>query len=137
MTRTIDADGCACSGSGWFRSIVFGAMDGILSTFAHVSAVAGSSLSTEVVLVLAFSNLLADAIAMGVGDFISTKAENDHILAERDREGELQVANNSLGVGRFSPFLHEDCQWAKLNNTNHMEIWRMFPSFPCTGRVGV
>jgi VIT1/CCC1 family predicted Fe2+/Mn2+ transporter len=66
---------------------VFGAMDGILSTFAHVAAVAGSNLTAEVVLVLAFSNLVADAIAMGVGDFISTKAENDHILAERKREG--------------------------------------------------
>jgi VIT1/CCC1 family predicted Fe2+/Mn2+ transporter len=77
----------ASNGSEFVRSIVFGAMDGILSTFAHVAAVAGSSLSTQVVLVLAFSNLLADAIAMGVGDFISTKAENDHIMAERQREG--------------------------------------------------
>ena len=51
------------------------------------SLVAGSNLTAEVVLVLAFSNLVADAIAMGVGDFISTKAENDHILAERKREG--------------------------------------------------
>ncbi len=49
------------------RSIVFGALDGILSTFAHVAAVAGSELSTQIVIVLAFSNLLADAIAMGVG----------------------------------------------------------------------
>jgi hypothetical protein len=40
-----------------------------------------------VVLVLAFSNLVADAIAMGVGDYISTKAEHKHVLSERRREG--------------------------------------------------
>lgn len=74
------------AGSEYVRSIVFGAMDGIMTTFAHVAAVAGSNIATEVVIVLAFSNLIADAIAMGVGDYISTKAENDHVYAERKRE---------------------------------------------------
>ncbi len=40
----------------------------------------------QVVIVIAFSNLVADAIAMGVGDYVSTVAENDHIYAERKRE---------------------------------------------------
>jgi VIT1/CCC1 family predicted Fe2+/Mn2+ transporter len=40
----------------------------------------------QVVIVLAFSNLVADGIAMGVGDYVSAKAENDHALAERKRE---------------------------------------------------
>ena len=35
---------------------------------------------------LGFSNVFADAIAMGVGDFWSTKAENDYAVAERARE---------------------------------------------------
>jgi hypothetical protein len=39
-----------------------------------------------VIVLLGFSNVIADGIAMGVGDFLSTKAENDHALAERKRE---------------------------------------------------
>jgi len=74
------------AGSDFVKSLVFGAMDGIMTTFAQVSAVAGSSLAVEIVIVLAFSNLIADALAMGVGDYISSKAENDHVLAERKRE---------------------------------------------------
>lgn len=83
---TAAAEKHGSAGSEYVRSIVFGAMDGIMTTFAHVAAVAGSSIDTKVVIVLAFSNLIADAIAMRVGDFISTKAENDHTLAERKRE---------------------------------------------------
>ena len=39
-----------------------------------------------VVLVLGFSNIFADALAMGVGEFLSSKAENEWILSERKRE---------------------------------------------------
>lgn len=39
-----------------------------------------------VVLVLGFSNIFADALAMGVGEFLSSKAENEWILSERRRE---------------------------------------------------
>jgi hypothetical protein len=36
------------SGSEFVRSIVFGAMDGIMTTFAHVAAVAGSDIPSQV-----------------------------------------------------------------------------------------
>jgi VIT1/CCC1 family predicted Fe2+/Mn2+ transporter len=35
---------------------------------------------------LGFSNIFADALSMGVGEFLSSKAENEWILSERDRE---------------------------------------------------
>jgi VIT1/CCC1 family predicted Fe2+/Mn2+ transporter len=40
----------------------------------------------HVILILGFSNLFADALAMGVGEFLSSKAENEWILSERKRE---------------------------------------------------
>jgi len=73
-------------GSEFVRSIVFGAMDGILTSFGIVSSIYGSNLSSEVVILLGFSNIIADGLAMGVGDTLSAKAENDHVLAERKRE---------------------------------------------------
>jgi len=43
-------------------------------------------LSTEVILILGFSSKIADALAMGLGDALSTKAEHEHIFNERQRE---------------------------------------------------
>lgn len=43
-------------------------------------------MSVSVVLVLGFSNILADALSMGVGEFLSSKAHNEWVLSERLRE---------------------------------------------------
>jgi len=37
-------------------------------------------------MILGFSSIFADAVSMGAGDAMSTKAENDYILAEKSRE---------------------------------------------------
>ena len=52
-------------------------MDGIVTTFAVVSGAVGGGFATEVILVLGISNILADAISMGLGDALSTVAENE------------------------------------------------------------
>lgn len=58
------------------RGIVFGGMDGILTTFALLAAVAGSGrTSTSLTLVIGISTVLADALSMGAGEYLSAKAE--------------------------------------------------------------
>ena len=71
---------------GLIKPIVFGGLDGILTSFAIVAGATGGSLSPKVVLILGFSNIFADALSMGVGEFMSSKAENEWILSERQRE---------------------------------------------------
>eukprot|EP00980_Cylindrotheca_fusiformis_P025339 scaffold13478_cov132-Cylindrotheca_fusiformis.AAC.32 len=71
---------------GFLKPIIFGGLDGILTSFAIVAGAAGGGLSPEVVLVLGFSNIFADALSMGVGEFLSSKATNEWILSERKRE---------------------------------------------------
>mmetsp|Transcript_3722 Transcript_3722/g.7241 ORF Transcript_3722/g.7241 Transcript_3722/m.7241 type:complete len:290 (+) Transcript_3722:128-997(+) len=71
---------------GMLKPMIFGGLDGILTSFAIVSGAAGGNLSTQVILVLGFSNIFADALSMGVGEFLSSKAENEWILSERKRE---------------------------------------------------
>jgi len=61
-------------------------LDGILKSFAIVAGAAGGGLEPTVVLVLGFSNIFADALSMGVGEFLSSKATNEWILSERRRE---------------------------------------------------
>jgi len=68
------------------KPIIFGGLDGILTAFAIVAGAAGGALSPNTILILGFSNILADALSMGVGEFLSSKAENEWILTERERE---------------------------------------------------
>ena len=74
------------SGGGLLKPIIFGGLDGILTSFAIVAGAAGGHLPPSTVLILGFSNIFADALSMGVGEFLSSKAENEWILSERERE---------------------------------------------------
>lgn len=80
----------------WIKSMVYGGLDGIITTFAVVAGASGGGLGTNVILILGFSNMFADALSMGVGDALSTKAENDRILKERKREA-WELANYKEG----------------------------------------
>lgn len=70
----------------YIKSMIYGGLDGIITTFAVVAGVAGASLSAGVVLILGFANLIADGLSMAIGDYLSTKAEQEYKQAERDRE---------------------------------------------------
>lgn len=70
----------------YVKSLVYGGLDGIITTFAVVAGVAGASLSASVVLILGLANLIADGLSMAIGDYLSTKAENEYARAERERE---------------------------------------------------
>jgi len=70
----------------YIKSIVYGGLDGIVTTFAVVAGVAGAALSSGVVLIMGFANLVADGLSMAIGDFLSTQAENEYNRAERERE---------------------------------------------------
>ena len=52
------------------KSAVLGGLDGIITTFAIVAAVAGGNLERNVVLLLGFANLIADGISMGLGGML-------------------------------------------------------------------
>lgn len=75
-------------GRGYLRDIVYGGIDGSVTTFAIVAGVAGAGLSTWVIIALGIANVLADGFSMAAGNFSGTKAELDEI--ERLREVELR-----------------------------------------------
>jgi VIT1/CCC1 family predicted Fe2+/Mn2+ transporter len=62
---------------GFLKAAVFGANDGVVTTFAVVAGVAGAGLDARIVLILGIANLLADGFSMGVGDYLGEKAEAD------------------------------------------------------------
>jgi DNA damage-binding protein 1 len=67
----------------------------VVTTFSIIASVVGASLPIETVLVLGFANLIADAISMGAGDFLSSKAEFAYQLAEQERSGKLLTDGRS------------------------------------------
>ena len=91
----------------WIKSMVYGGLDGIITTFAVVAGASGGGLGVNVILILGFSNMFADALSMGVGDALSTKAENDRIMRERQREvQDLRAREQNLAaLGQASKHL--------------------------------
>jgi VIT1/CCC1 family predicted Fe2+/Mn2+ transporter len=68
----------------YLRDLVYGANDGIITTFAVVSGVAGASLDARTVLILGAANLLADGFSMGASNYLSIRSDE----AVRDSRGE-------------------------------------------------
>ena len=68
----------------YLREFVYGGIDGAVTTFAVVAGATGARFSTTVVLVLGFSNLVADGFSMGIGSYLSTKSERE--LLEKNGE---------------------------------------------------
>ncbi len=76
----------------YLRDFIYGAIDGIVTTFAVVSAVAGAGLSSGIVIVLGIANLLGDGFSMGVSNFLGTKAEEQQRQqARRLEEHHIEV----------------------------------------------
>jgi len=69
--------------AGHFKSFVYGGLDGIITTFAVVAGVAGAGLSSGVLLIMGFANIFADGISLAIGDYLSTRAENEYKASEK------------------------------------------------------
>lgn len=74
------------TGSQYIGDLVYGGLDGIITTFAVVSGVAGANLGTGVILILGLANLLADGFSMATGAYLSAKSEQEYYDKERQRE---------------------------------------------------
>jgi len=75
------------TGSGaYIGEAVYGALDGIVTTFAVVAGVEGARLPSGIVLILGFANLIGDGLSMGVGSYLSTKSRQEYQKSERIRE---------------------------------------------------
>jgi VIT1/CCC1 family predicted Fe2+/Mn2+ transporter len=70
----------------YIGDMVYGGLDGIVTTFAIVSGVAGAALGANVILILGVANLLADGLSMAAGAFLSLRAEREYYNRERERE---------------------------------------------------
>jgi len=70
----------------YLGEIVYGGIDGAVTTFAVVAGAEGAGLSTDIVLILGFANLFADGFSMSVGAYLGNKSEKARYQKERKRE---------------------------------------------------
>ncbi len=67
----------------YLGEFVYGGIDGIVTTFAVVSAVAGAGLDAGVVLIMGFANLFSDGLSMGISAYLSERSEVDQYRKQR------------------------------------------------------
>jgi VIT1/CCC1 family predicted Fe2+/Mn2+ transporter len=68
---------------------VYGANDGVITTFAVVAGVTGGTLAPVTVLVLGVANMLADGLSMGVGNYLGIRSVERVREAQRLPEQEV------------------------------------------------
>jgi len=72
--------------STYIKDLVYGANDGIITTFAVVTGTIGAGLDSKIVIILGIANLLADGFSMGASNFLGQRSENALYRKEEKRE---------------------------------------------------
>ncbi len=72
--------------SGWLRAVILGANDGILSTASIVIGVAAANSSREEIIVAGVAGLVAGALSMAAGEYVSVSSQTDIEIADLERE---------------------------------------------------
>ncbi len=71
---------------GWLRAAVLGANDGIVSTASLIVGVAAAAASKQEVLIAGTAGLVAGAMSMAAGEYVSVSSQSDTEQADLDRE---------------------------------------------------
>lgn len=76
------------------KPIIFGALDGIITTFALITSAIATDIPTHKLFILSLAKIIADAFSMGFGEYISNESSRTFYNSERKRE--LWECNNFL-----------------------------------------
>ena len=123
----------------YIRDLVYGANDGIITTFAVVSGATGGALSYTAVLVIGAANLAADGMSMGVGNLLSIRAHERVRAAENLPEEEAYPWKHGIatllafvvaGAVPLLPFLVPQGWWG------HPAVWSTGLTFAALFGVG-
>ncbi len=87
----------------YIGDLIYGANDGLITTFAVVAAVSGGALSARTVLIVGMANLFADGLSMGVGNYLSIRSHESALIAQGRPEEEASPARH--GTATFIAFV--------------------------------
>lgn len=78
---------------GWMRAAVLGANDGIVSTASLIVGVAAAGSGKSAILIAGGAGLVAGALSMAAGEYVSVSSQSDTEKADLAREAEELAAN--------------------------------------------
>lgn len=90
--------------SGSFRAAVFGANDGLVSNLSLILGVGASGVATHIILLTGLAGLLAGALSMGAGEYVSVRSQRELLEASAPDPGaqsvlpQLDVDANELAL---------------------------------------
>lgn len=90
--------------SGSFRAAVFGANDGLVSNLALVLGIGATGVSSSLVLFSGIAGLLAGALSMGAGEFVSVRSQRELLASTEANDdaahsaGDLDIDVNELAL---------------------------------------
>ncbi|MGO2745169.1 VIT1/CCC1 transporter family protein [Microbacterium sp.] len=90
--------------SGSFRAAVFGANDGLVSNLALVLGIGATGVASSFVLFSGIAGLLAGALSMGAGEFVSVRSQRELLASTEANEdaalsaGDLDIDENELAL---------------------------------------
>lgn len=104
----------------YLGEIVYGGIDGIVTTFAVIAASAGANLSSGVVIVLGFANLIADGFSMGISAYLAEKTKTQQARS---------TSHNPIGVGvvTFGAFIAVGVLPVLLYLADYIGDWQTEP----------
>ncbi|MFL4471123.1 VIT1/CCC1 transporter family protein [Tateyamaria armeniaca] len=131
--------------AGHLKDMIYGGIDGAVTTFAIVAGVEGAGLSHGIVVALGTANIIADGFSMAASNYSGTKAELDdrkriikveerHI--EEHRDGELEELRQILRLRGLSGHVLEEAtsdiaqsktNWIGLMLTDEYGLSRIEP----------
>ena len=90
----------------YFKEVIYGGIDGSVTTFAVVAGFAGSTISNNeatqlsfvVVLLFGLANLFADGASMGLGNFLSVRSDKDLYQVSREQERRRLKENRAMEI---------------------------------------
>jgi VIT1/CCC1 family predicted Fe2+/Mn2+ transporter len=88
--------------SNWLRAAVLGANDGILSTSSLAIGVAAASMTREPVVLASLAGLVAGALSMAAGEYVSVSSQTDVETADIEREKQELIEMPELELERLA-----------------------------------
>lgn len=102
-SRHVEPRGALQIARHYIRELIYGANDGIITTFAVIAGVSGGGLSLAVVLIIGAANLFADGLSMAVGNYLSIRSHESVLEAEGLPEEEASPFRH--GAATFAAFV--------------------------------
>jgi VIT1/CCC1 family predicted Fe2+/Mn2+ transporter len=82
----------------YIGDVIYGANDGIITTFAVVAGVRGGALTSRAVLIAGAANLIADGLSTGVGNYLSIRSSESALEAQDLPEQEARPVRHAFAT---------------------------------------